>query len=653
MREWFSISEILTAAQSDLPSYERGLRRHIAKHGWREDRERCRKRPKKEGGDQYHISLLPGSVQLRLKAAQGIAPENRSEEAKPAKLTREVLWERHAGLPAHLKAECEERLALLDRVSALAASGKAKQAAIRIACKEARVSVSTYRNWSLQVKGWQRADWLAALAPQYRSAPAENTCHPQAWAVLKADWLRPEKPTLASCYRRMKTAAREHGWQPVPSLRTLRRWIEREVPREVAVMAREKKDVSKQLYPHQRRTRAHYHAMQAVNIDGHKFDVFVDFGGGRIGRPILLAIQDLYSNLMVAHRIDETENKELVRLAIGDMMERYGIPEAITMDNGRAFASKQITGGQKTRYRFKVRSEEPQGLLTTMGVKVIWTQPYSGQSKPIERAFRDLCDTLARHPFCAGAYAGNTQANRPDKVTRAIPIDAFRQFVAREIEAHNERTDRNTETAKGRSFKEVFEESLADPHTLVAMPTAAQRNLWLLAAEQVRASRGSGEIELIGTRYWHPQLSGWAGKRLTVRFDPQNLHLPVKVYDPQDRFLFEAEALSDVAFDDVDAARSHNRKRREFLKAAATQKKMLAELKAEEIARLLPDDEAAPAKRPARKVRRIATGNAAPAITDDFEEREDFHDRFAAAVNALPDDNVLPFSRTRPKSEEA
>lgn len=640
MSDWYSFNAILAAAQKDLPNTKRSLRRYISEQGWTKSKDFFRRKTQRKGHDLFHASLLPGPVQLRLKRASNKL-ENAFEEAEVEKVTRASLWKSYERLPDQYKKESQKRLDFLLRIEALVKAGSKKNEAIELACVEFSVSVSTYRNWSLKTKPWLRADWLAALAPDYKAQVGENTCHPDAWKLLKADWLRPEKPSLSSCYRRMKDAAKQNEWQPIPSLRTLRRWVERELPRTVVVMAREKAEVAKRLYPSQRRTRGHLHAMQMVNIDGHKFDVFTQFEDGRIGRPIMLAIQDLYSNMFVAHRIDETENKELVRLTIGDMMERHGIPEKLVADNGRAFASKQITGGQKSRYRFKIREEEPQGLLTSMGVEVIWTTPYSGQSKPIERAFRDLCDTIARHPFCAGAYAGNTPDARPDNCNRAIPIAEFRAFVAGELTRHNQRTDRNTETAKGRSFEAVFRESMAKPTTLVQMPTAAQRNLWLLAAEQVRADKGSGVIELMGTRYYHPLLVEHAGQRLTVRFDPQNLALPIKVYTAKDEYLLEAEVFADVAFDNVDAARSHNRKRRELLKATKIQERILNDMKLDEIARIKPTPEAYPQEEP-KKVRRIAvprrSGNAAL-------KTEEFEDNLAKAMDRLGEENIIPFRK--------
>ncbi|WP_190323202.1 hypothetical protein [Candidatus Tokpelaia sp.] len=39
-----------------------------------------------------------------------------------------------------------------------------------------------------------------------------------------------------------------------------------------------------------------------------------------------------------------------------------------------------------------LRAEEPQGLLTGFGVATQRLTPYSGQSKPIDQAWRDLAE---------------------------------------------------------------------------------------------------------------------------------------------------------------------------------------------------------------------------------------------------------------------
>ncbi len=98
-------------------------------------------------------------------------------------------------------------------------------------------------------------------------------------------------------------------------------------------------------------------------MDGHKLDVFVRVPWlDKPTRLYLIGIQDLHSGKVLAWRLTDAETWEAVRLVIGDMVEQFGIPDKIFLDNGRAFASKWITGGSRTRFRFKIREEDRAGF---------------------------------------------------------------------------------------------------------------------------------------------------------------------------------------------------------------------------------------------------------------------------------------------------
>jgi len=628
MKDHFTIAELHAARCPGLPGSLRGL--YVRAEQWRAEGHARRVR----GGWEYPIEVLPPAAQVRLSVLHAPANDDRDGDAERSK----ALWARFEALPAERKAECARRLAVLDAAEVGRAAGLSEVAAVARAAREHGVAARTVHRWRKAIAGLDRADWLPALAPAYRGKNERATCHRQAWEALKSDYLRPEAPTFSSCYRRVKRAAAEHGWTPLPGERALRRRFEAEVPEAVRTLAREGRDTAKALYPAQRRTRDHLHAMQAVNMDGHKLDVFVRFPDGRIGRAHLIALQDLHSGKLVGWRLAESENKVSVRLAIGDMVERFGIPDAIYLDNGRAFASKWITGGAPNRFRFKVRDEDPRGLLTALGIEVHWTTPYSGQSKPIERAFRDLADAIARHPACAGAYTGNKPDAKPENYgSKAVPFELLRALVDAEVAEHNARAGRTGGVANGRSFDEVFAASMADTGTVVRWPTSAQRSLWLLAAERIRTRRGSGEIHLFGNRYWDAALNPIAGMAVTVRFDPDDLTRPLKVYDARDRLICEAERVADTGFDDVAAAREHAARRNALLKATREQERLHRELTAEQLADIYgaPTPAAPEPVEPA--VKKIAVGDHHRTWDDAAD------DAFSRAIAGLRNDNVLDF----------
>ncbi len=632
MKQWYTSAELAALNLPDIPASKRGVNKLADAFGWSSLPEKTRKREGRGGGVEYHISLLPAAAQLRLK----IMAEEQTPQGKRIEIA--ALWERYEKLSDKHKKTCEVRLNALHAVCTLEEAGFATTVAMEAVSRQNDISFATLYNWRSLTEGWPREDWLAALAPSFAATAQRSDCDPRAWEYFVSDYLRPEKPSMTSCYRRMKKVASKEGWSPVPSDRTLRRRVAAEINDAVITYARSGKDAAKALYPAQRRIRHTLHAMQAVNMDGHKLDVFVDVPWSETPvRMMLIALQDLYSGKFVGWRLSDSENWETVRLTIGDMVERYGIPDQIVMDNGRAFTSKWISGQTSNRFRFKNKPDDPQGLLTTLGVKIHWTQPYSGQSKPIERAFRDLADNIAKHPICAGAYTGNRPDAKPENyATRAIPLEEFRMHVDAQIMEHNAQEGRTSAACKGRSFDETFSASLAEEGTIVSWPTTAQKSLWLMASEAIRAKKGNGEINFHQNRYWNSALTAWAGKKVILRFDPDNLHKPILVYDLNNALICEADCVDDTGYFDQEESRRHNRKRKEYMrdlrKVVEAERVMSAEQLGEIYYRGTTTTKPQPEK---PVVTRIATGNAALAVKHHEEERAEQIDFEANLERAL------------------
>ncbi len=640
-QKWLTVADLIALQCQALPTDARALGRYIERHGWREDADRARfvaSRGRGGGTWQYHYSLLPSEAQAKWVARQW---------QNEATTTAHEAWRSYAALPEKARKKAAERLAVVAQVADLQAGGMQASLAVGLVSTRAKVAASTIWNWLRLVEGLPRPDWEPALAPRHVGRTATTPCHPQAWDFLCADYLRPEQPSFVACYRRLTDAAAVHGWTPIPAEKTLRRRIEREVPRGARTIARQGRDLAQAIFPHQTRDRSAYAAMEAVNADGHRFDVFVRWPDGEIGRPMMVAIQDLHSGMIVGHRLDRTESWPLVRAAFADMMESFGIPEHAYLDNGRGFASKFLTGRMKTRFRFKVRPDEPEGLLTRLGVKVHWTTPYHGQAKPIERAFRDLCEEIAKHPTCAGAYTGNSPMAKPSNyASKAVPIEAFRALVASEVARHNARTGRRSRVAQGGSFADAFRSSLDAPGTMVTKAAPEQLRMFLMAAEGVTCRKPTGEIHLADNRYWAEPLVELTGRKVVVRFDPQDLLRPVAVYALDGRFVCEAECIEATGFDDIEAARDHAKRRRQWL---AMQRELLdleRRLSIDEVARLLPSSTPQPEQVAARVVRLAATGTDGASPQDPHEEAEENFGRAMRAIAAGGGD-VLAFPGSR------
>ena len=658
MKQWFTTAELAQLALPGMPGTKRGINMVADSSGWNDPARAWdetanpggvwRKRAGRGGGVEYHFSVLGADAQVRLMIETGAATPS-PEADQHTERTAQELWEWYDRQSETSKKKAKERLAILRKIDAVVANGHTRDVAIALVTGmgDKKVSPRSIWRWFSAVAGLDRHDWLPALVPTHAGGGKAADLEPDAWELFKADYLRLEAPTISACYRRLERSAEKHGWK-LPAEKSIARKIERTIHRTVLVLAREGVSALKQTMPAMKRDRSHFHALEAINGDGHKWDVFVKFPDGTIGRPMMVAFQDLYSNKTLSWRIDRSENKDAIRLALGDIVEQFGIPGMIYFDNTRAFANKALTAGAKWRFRFKIKDEDPVGLCEAMGIDVHFTLPYSGQSKPIERMFRDFAQDIAKHPEFAGAYVGNNPMAKPENYGKtAVPFDKFVQIVGQEIQAWNAQTGRRTDVARGRSFDEVFAESYTAKGTLIRRASEGMMRQWRLAAEGLSADRKSGQVKIMGNSFWDGWLSQYAGEKLIVRFDPQNIHAGVWIYDTAGRYLGFAPVLEASSFNDVAAAREHARQRALWMKAGKVQLAAERTMSVLEMAAQLPEP---PTSEPPETEHVVihhlfqTSGNAAlaareVAIAAEAVDQDEFMNQFQRGLQVVREDD--------------
>ena len=609
-QEWWTPEQIAESGLPDLPATKRGVNALADRLNWRGATKFARRRAGKGGGWEYSWKLFPNAAQRAL-IRQAVAPKVAAAKA------RDEVWAWYEALPQAVRAKAEARLLVIQKVEALEGAIGRFVAVEQVARMDA-IGARTIWSWFQMIEGIAAHDRLAYLAPRNRAPearPRAKECSPEFFEVLKSDFLRLEAPPFTDCYRRAVRVAQDRGLDILPE-RTMRRHLDAAVSRVTQVLARQGVDAVKRLYPSQVRDKTCLHALQAVNADFHKFDVFVRWpsvGGepGLVTRPQMVAFQDIYSSRILSWRIDQTPNSTAVQLCAGDMIEAWGIPQHVLLDNGREFAAKAITGGSATRYRFKVKEDDIPGLFTALGCTIHWATPYSGQSKQIERAFRDLCQSIAKDPRLAGAYTGNTVASKPENYgSRAVELEEFLKVVAEGIEEFNARDDRRSEVAFGRSFNAVFDESYAT--SPITKANEAQRRFWLMGAEGLRTDSKSGMVRFQGNEFWEPWLTEHAGARVVIRFDPADLWSGVHIYTQDNAYLGHAECRLKVGFFDMDEARIHARARSAWLKAQKAEVEAHRTLKAMELGQALDALSTTSPPKPEAKVVRAQFGKPAP-----------------------------------------
>ena len=298
-------------------------------------------------------------------------------------------------------------------------------------------------------------------------------------------------------------------------------------------------------------------AGEALNGDGHRCDHFVRWPDGHVGRPHLFALQCLFSNSITGWRIDRTENQDLVRLCAADAFRR-ALPKILYLDNGRAGASKWLTGGVSLgrRFRFKTKSEDAVGVFRLLGIDLRFTNPYAGRSKRIERFWGDLESHLKARPELRLAYAGNSKDEAVgNAATHPVPIETFVRVLGEEIAAYNAR-GHDTPIAKGASCDELWNRSVASG-AVFRKATETQLRLLLLAAQKVRVHAKDSCVYLFGNRY--EVTDAPAASDVIVRFDPARLFEDLYLYDREGHYLGTAKCIAPVGFADHPAARESAR----------------------------------------------------------------------------------------------
>ena len=600
LKSFYSANELSQLGLKSLPTSHRRILDKAKRENWN-----SRKRDGKGGGVEYAVKSMPEDVQAEIVVKLGKSAVKNlpvlAEESAP--VDAQLLW-------AKQQQKAQMKLGIMFAVAELVSGGVKILDALALVCQkhnqdgEKPVTVSAIKSWWYQVKDADRSLWLPLLMDSYgaHSESREAAFTPEAWAFFRADYFRNERPQFGSCYERLKRAASANGWV-IPSPSSVKRKILREIPKTHQTYLRDGTYALSRMYPSLIRTVAGIEAMEWVNGDGYKHNVWVRWHNGHIIRPKTWLWQDVRTRKILAYRCDESENTNMIRLALLDVVNKYGIPKHLTIDNTKAAANKKMTGGVKNRYRFKVREDEVQGIIPALGIQLHWTTVRygrgRGQAKPIERAFSHggLGELVDKHPLLAGYHAGDNALDKPDNYQgnkAGVDYESFILALEEGIQMFNERQERETEICQGKlSFNQAFERDYAVAEKRWATPEQL-RYLLTLHEEVTLKENGTftlkagGEVQGLRNRYEAYELIGTSHKKVVVRYDPNNLHDAVWVYSLDGSYLAEAHCTVDAAFGDTSAAQDHSRKEREFVRHTQKAAKAAQDMAIQEAATYMP-----------------------------------------------------------------
>jgi hypothetical protein len=397
---------------------------------------------------------------------------------------------------------------------------------------------------------------------------------------LKEFYLTKSQPSFDSARRSTIREIHSKGMDiPIPtcSNKTLWRQFNQHCPSESQITKRgSEKDWEEKFWPSMRRDRSSLRALQVLNGDGHYLDYWIDFGDGTKGRAVGSFWMDLASNYMFDPVIAKTENMDTIRRGFLDICEQVGVPEMVNIDNGMGYAGKDLSGRDHTRRRFKKQIDEAKGIWGLLGVKTIWAQVAHGQSKPIERAFGTIEEELKAFPELDKAYLGNCPDSRPDETRVPVPFDVFIQCVRLAVAHYNTQENRRSEgiKANGRSYRDIWLDKLAEAKA-IGKPRQMEEWEWqycVMAGRVIKIPKSNGGRFTLHKNCYHDfELSKWLGKKIQVRFNPDDLR-SVKCYTLEGEHICRANIEGMIHYLNTDQLRDYERakaQRRKLHKAMA------------------------------------------------------------------------------------
>jgi len=388
----------------------------------------------------------------------------------------------------------------------------------------------------------------------------------------------PEFP-LTAAWRDTRDVGQVKGWA-VPSYPTFyRRWNALSVAEQHTARHGREATVKRITIPTVR-DKTSISPLEWVSLDGRTQDFWVDFGDGRAVRPVMLALIDVASNMVLGWELVETENAAGTVRVIKRVCETYGIFDRLYPDNGSAFAGHLVAGGNVHRFRNggkKPEGIQPPGICKIMGINLTFALPKNAQAKIAERVFASLSRVVDDRPEFRGCHAGHAPGASPSADIVPIPVVTARRVIEREISRFNREPGRRGQGANRRSYEQVLQDGLSV--RIKRKPTAKQLYLAGLIYSPVAVDR-FGQVRKNGWTYGDPVSQEAllpfhkSSQKILLGRDPDDFSAPSIAFDEDGHLICESIAAVQAGkYGSVDGIRSAKRNKKAARAAAAAAEK--------------------------------------------------------------------------------
>jgi putative transposase len=303
----------------------------------------------------------------------------------------------------------------------------------------------------------------------------------------------------------------------------------KQIPEAVLVRFRDGFDrYNDRCLPAMRRNYYRYRPNQIWVIDHHVLDM-VTIHNGKLYRPWLTAIADLRSRKVMGWCLSYNPCTLTILEALGMAIEANGnrAPQTMLLDNGKDMRSFLLNGrGQWIPSQADGMTEAEMvhfsGAFEQLGIEVQFSQPYHGQSKPIERWFRTLIEEFVKG---FGTYVGSNTTSKPEesklfwralngsrKKTVHVTIDLVRETAAWWIPEWNNTWKHRGHGMEGRTPEAVWKiDQIQNPVILDSSLSL------ILETEQTMCTVYKNGIKIDKIEYYAPELMEYQGQKVRVR----------------------------------------------------------------------------------------------------------------------------------------